>query len=310
MKPFLKWVGGKTQLLPTILQCLPEQINNYYEPFVGGGALFFGIPKTRYKKAHLNDLNSRLIDTYTAVRDNLVPLEEELRRLQIQYGLNGRETFKAIKAVGLYSPDATTRAAAFIFLNKTGFNGLYRVNKKDEYNVPWGQYLNPTILNIPVLRGCKEALQGTNLTTGDFEGVIKDAGPGDFCYFDPPYVPVSKTANFRNYGPAGFKYNDQRRLARVFTELADKGVQVMASNSDVATVRELYGQHQIVPVEMPRAINSKGTGRGKVGEVLITANLAVPQDLLRGPAPQESANEGGDPHVFLDDIESITEHIS
>jgi len=262
-RPFLKWAGGKRQLLPELRARMPATFGRYFEPFVGGGALFFDVAP---KEATLADVNDRLIRTYRAVRDSV----ENVIGLLETYPYE-REFFDRMRALDVDSLGDVGVAAWFIYVNRAGFNGLYRVNRAGRFNVPFGRYTNPTICDAPTLRACSEALQGVELRVSDFAAL--GAVAGDFVYFDPPYVPLSATSSFTGYASGGFGLDDQRRLRGVARSLAERGVHVLLSNSSSPLVRDLYGGPPFVieEVNATRAINSKTEGRGAVKEVLISA---------------------------------------
>jgi DNA adenine methylase len=260
-RPFLKWAGGKGQLLTQLRPLLPPRYGRYFEPFVGGGALFFSL---RPPGAALSDVNTELIDCYRAVRDDVEAVIEALR----EHRYDGKHYY-AVRGIPPADLPQAHRAARTIYLNKTGFNGLYRVNRSGTFNVPFGRYTNPCLCDKPTLRACARALRGVELQARDFAEVVASARPGDFVYFDPPYVPASETANFTSYSRGGFPLDEQRRLAKVFADLASRGVLVMLSNSDTRIVRELYARFRIDVVLASRSINSKGAGRGKVGELVV-----------------------------------------
>jgi DNA adenine methylase len=247
---------------------MPEKIATYYEPFLGGGALFFHLSALgRMQAAVLGDSNSELINCYEVVRDSTDGLIDQLGTLH-----HGEATFYDLRSVQAESLSAVPRAARTIYLNRTCFNGLFRVNKSGAFNAPWGKYVNPRIVHAENLRACAVALgRHTTLHTGDFAKLVEPAIEGDTVYFDPPYVPLTATANFKSYTREGFTLDDQARLARCFTELASRGVHVAASNADMPIVHELYVGHTIHLVQVPRRINSKGGGRGLVNEVIITS---------------------------------------
>jgi len=261
----LKWVGGKTQLLPQLAPLLPRAFKRYFEPFVGGAAMFFDlrarVPKVQ---ATLSDVNAELVDCYTAVRDEVEAVIVALREHRYE-----SEHFYAVRAQlpGALPPAA--RAARTIFLNKTGYNGLYRVNRKGQFNVPFGRFTNPVFCDPENLRACARALAGVTIEHGDFSTVLRRAKKDDFVYFDPPYVPLSATSDFTAYIPGGFGKAGQEKLAQVFRTLAARGVKVMLSNSDTKLVRELYAGYPIATVFAARSINSKGSGRGKLTEVVV-----------------------------------------
>jgi|SRR5580698_4443532 DNA adenine methylase len=265
-RPFLKWAGGKGQLLEQLRPLLPRRFRRYFEPFAGGAALFFSL---RPRQALLADVNAELIDCYVAARDEVDALIEALGRYRY-----GAEDYYRTRAIDRTSLPLAERAARTIYLNKTGYNGLYRVNRAGKFNVPMGRYSNPLVCDAANLRACSKALEGIDLRVADFEEIASRAKAGDFVYFDPPYVPVSDTADFTSYVPGGFGPDQQRRLARVFAKLARRGVHAMLSNSDTPTVRELYRGFRIDAVLAARYINSRGSRRGKVGEVVVTSFAA------------------------------------
>jgi DNA adenine methylase len=261
-RPFLKWAGGKGQLLEQLRPLLPGRFRRYFEPFAGGAALFFAL---RPARAVLADVNEELIDCYLATRDHVDAVIGALGHYRY-----GAEDYYRARAVDRTKLPLAERAARTIYLNKTGYNGLYRVNRAGKFNVPMGRYTNPLLCDATNLRACSMALQGVDLRVDDFEDVASRARANDFVYFDPPYVPVSDSADFTSYVPGGFGPDQQRRLAEVFAGLARRGVFAMLSNSDTATVRELYRDFRIDPVLAARFINSRGSRRGKVGEVVVS----------------------------------------
>ncbi len=261
-RPFLKWAGGKGQLLDQLRPLLPGRFRRYFEPFAGGAALFFAL---RPARAVLADVNEELIDCYLATRDHVDAVIEALGHYRY-----GAEDYYRARAVDRTTLPLAERAARTIYLNKTGYNGLYRVNRAGKFNVPMGRYTNPLLCDAGNLRACSMALQGVDLRVDDFEDIASRARSNDFVYFDPPYVPVSDSADFTSYVPGGFGAAQQRRLAAVFAGLARRGVYAMLSNSDTPTVRELYRGFRIDPVLAARFINSRGSKRGKVGEVVVS----------------------------------------
>jgi DNA adenine methylase len=265
-KPFLKWAGGKTQLIPQLEALLPRSIETYYEPFIGGGAFFFHLAnKNRFQGAVINDWNPELVNAYRVVRDFTSELIEQLGCFEIN-----KEAFLELRATDTNALSPVRRAARTIYLNKTAFNGLYRLNKKGQFNVPWGKYDNPKVLNVEVLEACAQALHKfAVLDNLDFSETVKNAKEGDVVYFDPPYVPLNATSNFLGYTSEGFGLRDQQRLATCFRELADKGVAVIASNADAPLVHELYQGFERHLVQARRNINSKGGKRGPINEVII-----------------------------------------
>ncbi|WP_220387163.1 DNA adenine methylase [Listeria sp. ILCC797] len=273
MKPFTKWVGGKRQLLPEINKYLPKEYSSYYEPFIGGGAVFFDLQP---KKAVINDFNKDLILAYKQIRDNL---EELIKVLEKHSRLNSSEYYYELRAMDrtneIQQVSAVERAARLLYMLRVNFNGLYRVNKSGQFNVPYGRYKNPKIIDLANLTMVSEFLNEQEITilNCDFEEAVKGAGKGDFVYFDPPYVPLTKTATFTSYTHEGFSYEDQVRLRDLFDDLTKKGVYVMLSNSSTPIIHELYQDYQktIRIIEASRMINSKGDARkGKVPEVIIT----------------------------------------
>lgn len=273
VQPFLKWVGGKRALLPELLKHIPVNFGNYFEPFVGGGALFFELKKLgrlEGKKAYLFDKNSELINTYIAVRDKPMELLEKLEHHQESHS---KEYYYEVRAhdrePNFAQSDTIERAARFIYLNKTCFNGLYRVNSKGFHNVPMGSYKKPNIHDEALIYGASEALQGAIIEVADFAKTTQLAQSGDFVYFDPPYYPLSPTSSFTSYHTDLFLDEEQKRLYEVFDTLVHKKVSVLHSNSDTDFIKNLYREYVIEHVEMARFINSKSNGRGKIKEVLI-----------------------------------------
>ena len=272
-KPFIKWVGGKAQLLPELLRLTPLRFDRYIEPFVGGGAVFFAIKPPQ--GAILNDSNKALINTYRQVQRRLDDLLDELQRISksyARYDSKGRSEYYSVvrDAFNLPQRDLTLAAARFIFLNKTSFNGLYRVNRKGEFNVPWGKRETFEV-DVDNLRACSKTLQGVTLFHADFAEVLREAKRDDLVYCDPPYVPVSSTSSFTSYTRGGFTLEDQRRLCEEALAAKKRGAFVVLSNSDCPTVRALYSKGwKFHEVKARRNINSKGGSRGAVGELLIT----------------------------------------
>lgn len=264
-RPFLKWAGGKTQLLPHLMHRIPNSFNRYIEPFLGGGALFFALQP---RLALLADCNQELINCYHVVRTEVESLIEELQGYRYD-----KDMYYAVRELDR-GPDfgklsRVKRAARLIYLNKTCFNGLYRVNSKGFFNVPFGTYTDPTIVDAENLRACSRALQKTVIQSGNFEQVPEIADTGDFVYFDPPYAPSSDTADFTSYSKDGFDDSAQEMLLLICLQLNQKGVKWMVSNSNTTLIQELYRGFKIEPVGAMRAINSKGSKRGTVVELLI-----------------------------------------
>lgn len=260
-RPFIKWVGGKRQLLPALLRLAPKKFATFHEPFLGGGALFFAL---RPKKAVLTDTNQRLVRTWCGVRDNVHSVIELLASYP-----HDKDFFLALRARDIDAESDVHVAAWFIYLNKTAFNGLYRVNSKNRFNVPFGRYVNPGICDAANLRACSQALQGTEILHRDFASVAGRAEPGDFVYCDPPYVPLSATSYFTSYTAEGFSSADQERLRDLALELKKRKVKVLLSNSGAGFVRELYKGFALEEVLASRQINCKAEGRGQIVELVM-----------------------------------------
>ena len=259
--PFIKWVGGKTSLLPELLKHVPGKVRRYHEPFVGGGALFFAVQP---KRAILCDHNPELVHTYTQVRDDVSGVLDAL-----SHHVYARDHFERVRALDPKTLAPVDRAARFIYLNKTCFNGLWRVNRAGRFNVPIGRYTNPRFCDPGTLVRASHALQGVQVLHLPFEAALERAAPGDFVYLDPPYDPVSVTASFASYTKDGFSWADQERLAQACVRLNRRGVRFLLSNSATARIRELYQGFEQRLVRAPRAINSKASGRGSVDEILV-----------------------------------------
>lgn len=266
-RPWLKYAGGKTALLPEILPRLPAKIRTYYEPFVGAGAVFFALSaEKRFERAVIGDSNVELMLTYATLGTNPSSVIANLRKHVL---LHNEAYYYEVRS-SRPKTDAA-RAARFIYLNRTCFNGLYRVNRKGEFNVPFGSYKNPTICDEELLRSVATTLGRTTMASTDFEKTVADARRGDAVYFDCPYWPVSNSANFTGYTVGGFTSDDQTRLRDTALRLKQRGVHVLLSNADVPPVRELYSNGFVLhEVSSPRRINSKAKLRGNVGELLIT----------------------------------------
>jgi len=267
--PFLKWAGGKRKLLPALKRLVPETRGRYFEPFLGGGALFFG---RHWARATISDVNEDLVVTYLAVQQDV---ESVIGLLQSGRYVNDEATYYAVRDSPLGFD--TERAARFIYLNRTGFNGLYRVNQRGKFNVPFGHYKNPTICDVDRLRAASVALncRGVKILEATFEEALAGARSGDVVYCDPPHWPASKTACFTAFSAGGFGPDDQRKLRDVAIELSRRRVHVVLSNADVPKVRELYSDPRftIEEVQARRNINSDGAKRGPVGELIITAEV-------------------------------------
>lgn len=271
-KPFVKWVGGKRQLLRQFRELglyPPEDFNpitnTYYEPFVGGGAVFFDLLP---KNAALSDLNNELVITYNVIKNNVDELIQSLQKHTYD-----KEYYLEVRAKKIDDLSDVEVASRFIFLNRTGFNGLYRVNKSGQFNVPFGRYNNPVICDEDNLRRVSDALQDVTITHQDYKNVLKTAKSGDFIYLDPPYYPINATSSFTSYTAEGFLEKEQAELRDTFVKLHEKGCFVMLSNSDTPFINELYSGLDgitINKITAGRSINSKGSGRGKITEVLVT----------------------------------------
>jgi DNA adenine methylase len=276
-QPFLKWVGGKGSLLRQLEEFFPAEIDRYFEPFLGGGAVFFHL-KQRFPdlRAFLRDGNKELINCYRVVRDR----PDELMRLLDEHAkgfrADGGEYFYAIRKQHDLTDDLA-RAARTIFLNKTCFNGLYRVNAKGEFNTPVGSNKNPNLYSRDNLLAASEVLQTAQLEAQDFRKVLDETRRGDFIYFDPPYLPISAYSDFKRYTPDQFREADQVELARVFRELDAKGCRVVLSNSEHPRTRELYAGFSIQVVSAPRFINCKPGGRGSIAELVVANTSAAKQ---------------------------------
>lgn len=267
--PFLKWVGGKRQLMPSIVEHLPENIKDYkyIEPFIGGGAVLFNLQP---KNAIINDFNEELINVYQVIKNNLDELIIDLKKHK-----NEAEYFYSIRSLdrnGEFKKlNAIQRASRVIFLNKTCFNGLYRVNNAGEFNSPFGRYKNPNIVNEPTLKAVNKFLNSNNIDikSGDYSEILKQADKKCFVYLDPPYHPISESSNFTGYVQGGWNMYDQIDLKTACDELNKKGVKFLLSNSSADFIKDLYKDYKITIVKANRAINSNGADRGEVDEVLI-----------------------------------------
>ncbi len=266
-KPFIKWVGGKRQLLKQFRELYPipnkfnPETNTYFEPFVGGGAVFFDIqPYT----AVLSDVNRELVTTYQVIKNSPEDLIKSLKKHKYE-----KEYYLKVRAK---NPEKLSRievASRFIFLNRTGFNGMYRVNKSGGFNIPFGRYNNPTICDDVNIRNVHNLLENVEVKNRDYKEVLREAKKGDFIYFDPPYHPVSKTSSFTSYTASGFSEKEQKDLCNLFGALDKKGCYVMLSNSDTPFIREIYKDFKIKTVLAGRSVNSSAGKRGKVKEVIV-----------------------------------------
>ncbi|MDF3068159.1 MAG: Methyl-directed repair adenine methylase [Polyangiaceae bacterium] len=267
LRPILKWAGGKRSLAERILKELPAQIETYYEPFVGGAAVFLALAEQkRFGRAVITDKNRELINLYTVVRDDLVKL---LKKLESMQELTREEEYYEIRAQK--GGTKIERAARFIYLNKTGYNGLYRVNSKGGFNVPYGRYKRPKIYDPERLTIAAVALQGVTIEVRDFEEVCAEAKRGDAVYLDPPYLPLSKTASFSAYHSEAFGLPEHERLAKVFAKLSKRHVAAVLSNSATPDTRRLYQNFKCSDVYVRRPINSVASRRGAVSELLVVS---------------------------------------
>ena len=266
-RPFLKWAGGKRQLVNDLIQYMPEKYNTYYEPFLGGGALLLELQP---KQAVINDSNSELINCYSIVKNALNELIDELRQYK-----NDEEYYYEVRKLdrqknyALRTP--VQKAARIIFLNKTCYNGLFRVNSQGQFNVPFGRYKKPNILDETVLKAVSNYLNTAQveILNIDFAEAVKKANKNDFIYFDPPYDPISSTSSFTGYDVNGFDRNQQTRLKEVFDDLTGRGCNLMLSNAYTDFIVDLYKEYNLVKVSATRAINSNASRRGKVDEVIV-----------------------------------------
>ena len=280
LRPFLKWAGGKRQLLPVLRQYIPKNLGSstYFEPFVGAGAFFFDLQP---KKALINDTNKELINCYQTIKDN----PDELLELTREYQKNiSRDCYYKLRELDRTSSfdklSNVQRAARIIYLNKTCFNGLFRVNSQGQFNVPYGDHKNPIVADEVVIRAINKYLTENKIeiTNQDFGKAVAKAKKGDFIYFDPPYDPISNSSSFTGYDLNGFGKDEQHRLKKVSDKLIDKGCKVLLSNSATDFIKELYGDkkyYSLIEVEATRNINSVGTSRGKINEVLIFSKYDV-----------------------------------
>ena len=263
--PIVKWVGGKRQLMFELLKNMPKSYNRYFEPFIGGGALFFELQPDN---AYISDMNEELINLYQVVRDNVDELITNLQKHNIS-----KEYFMEIRNIDRTNDyrnwSDIQKASRFIYLNRTCFNGMYRVNSKGEFNVPFGHYKNPRIVDENNLINCSNLLQRTEIRHADFSEILTKVQEGDFVYFDPPYVPLSETSSFTSYTKDGFDIDMQFKLRDVCDELDSMGVKFLLSNSDTKLVNELYENYNIKKVFASRQINANADGRGKITEVLV-----------------------------------------
>ncbi len=282
--PFLKWAGGKSKLTAAILGYAPLRCATYFEPFLGGGAVFFAMASAqRFRRAIISDTNGELVNCYRVVRDEVDALLVALEAHRYD-----QEHYYRVRSWDPASLTPVECAARTIFLNKTGFNGLYRVNSKGLFNVPFGRLTKPNFRDEPLLRAASAVLAGIDVRRGDFEDIIADVRRGDFVYLDPPYVPISRTSRFTAYAPEAFGEAEQERLAATLRRLRAAGVAALLSNSDCPVTRKLYRGLPMESVQVARSINSVPSRRGTVGELLVRS---FEKDAGR---PKEKANGGQD----------------
>ena len=267
-RPFLKWAGGKRQLLAELMRQVDAagEFGRYHEPFLGGGALFFELARTGRLRRHawLSDNNPNLINSYLGVKEDV---ERVIELLQIHKKRHSEKYYYRLRAK--VPTDLFERAARIIYLNKTCYNGLYRENRKGEFNVPFGRYKNPAICDEDNLRAAPKAMKRARIEARHFESILDSAKPGDLVYFDPPYQPLSKTASFTGYEKNGFNEDSQRLLAQVCKELDKQGVMVLLSNSMTPLIKDIYKGFKIKKVYANRPVNSRGDRRGKICEALV-----------------------------------------
>jgi len=266
--PVVKWVGGKRQIIDQIIKYVPKNFSTYYEPFLGGGAVLFELQP---RKAVVNDVNSELINLYEVIKDNVEELIEDLKqhRNEEDYFYAIRELDRDKDKYNKLTP--VQRASRIIYLNKTCYNGLFRVNKAGEFNTPFGNYKNPNIVNEITLRAVSNYFNKAKITftCKDFEEVLKGARKGAFVYLDPPYYPVSDTASFTGYDKGGFDSDEQVRLKKACDKLNEKDIKFLLSNSATDFIKDLYKDYRIEVIQAKRAINSKADKRGEIDEVLV-----------------------------------------
>ncbi|MBF1701083.1 MAG: DNA adenine methylase [Streptococcus sanguinis] len=270
LQPFTKWTGGKRQLLGELRSYMPETYGRYFEPFVGGGALFFDLAP---EKAVINDFNEELINAYRQIKNN----PAELINLLIKHKENNSKDYylelrSADRDGRISRMTGVERAARILYMLRVDFNGLYRVNSKNQFNVPYGRYKNPKIVDVDLLYQISEYLNENDIEIlqTDFAEAVKDAQTGDFVYFDPPYIPLNETSSFTSYTHEGFSYEEQVRLRDTFKELTERGVYAMLSNSSSPLVEELYKDFNIYFVEAQRTNGAKSSSRGKISEIIVT----------------------------------------
>ena len=260
-RPFIKWAGGKTRLLPDLRRFRPTSFNTYFEPFLGGGAFFFDLAPIC---AVIGDSNGELLCCYEIVRDCPAELLSALDKFKVS-----EAEYYRIRAIRPEALSKVERAARFIYLNKTCYNGLYRVNKAGQFNTPFGKYKKVALADLDNIAAASKQMAGVRLINGDYSSVVEEAKAGDFVYFDPPYLPISKFSDFKRYTKEFFYEEDHEELAALFAKLAARGCYVLLSNSYHEKIAALYSGFHQQRVLVPRFVNCKGEGRGNVAELLI-----------------------------------------
>ncbi|WP_082244058.1 DNA adenine methylase [Fenollaria timonensis] len=269
LSPILKWVGGKRQLLNDIRPLIPKKITQYVEPFVGGGAVLFDLQP---KNAIINDLNEELINVYLSVRDYPCEL---IDLLEHYHSLNSEDYYYSIRELDrskdYHLMSSIEKAARIIYLNKTCYNGLFRVNQAGQFNAPYGRYKNPNIINKPVILAMNRYFNDNEIKIlhGDYKKVLTNLKKGSFVYFDPPYMPLSTSSSFTGYTENGFSEKDQIELKKKCDRLNEEGVKFLLSNSDHTLIKEIYKDYEIITVKARRTINRDGNKRGEINELLI-----------------------------------------
>jgi len=277
---FVKWAGGKLQLIDQFKAFFPDKFNTYFEPFVGSGAVaFYILQKYQPKQVVLSDINEELINAFNVIKTNVEELINKLMEHKTEHTQNGKDYFYSMRLLNASKLTSLERAARFIYLNKTCFNGLYRVNSKGQFNVPIGSYKNPDIVQADKLRRISKLLKTVKIKVMSFEKITDLAKKGDLIYFDPPYYPLKKGKSFTTYTKNNFLEKEQEKLAEVFTQLNKKGCKVMLSNSDTKFIKDLYKDYSVNTVKATRMINCNGADRGKINEVVVT-NYAISQKQL------------------------------
>jgi DNA adenine methylase len=285
MLPFLRWAGGKRKLAELISDCFPatfwDSNHKFYEPFVGGGAIMLHLgdeDSSKYvpgSRLAINDMNPDLICTYKVIRDDVEMLIAELEKLS---GNFSKQRYLEIRAQ--HDLEGVARAARFVYLNKTGFNGLWRVNSKGLYNVPWGQLKNPSLFDRELLVKVSKRLRDSSISHSNFEESVESAKSGDLVYFDPPYIPLNDSSSFSQYAKADFGIKEQYQLSETIALLKSKSVNVILSNSDTEQSRLIFGTHlNLYQIDAARAIAAKASSRGSVKEIIGTTGL-IPAELL------------------------------